>query len=102
MVTSLPFAPAEVLETIRHAIGKLAARGDKLGHGFDASFNPTFPVSGQPHGWTSTVRFGLNDGPTILMIENHLSGLMWKLFRQCPHLVTGLRRAGFKGGWMDP
>jgi hypothetical protein len=36
------------------------------------------------------------------MIENHLSGLMWTLLRQCPHLVTGLRRAGFTGGWLDP
>jgi hypothetical protein len=79
VVTSLPFAPVEIMETIRHAIGKLAARGNKLGHGFDASFNPTFPVSGNPHGWTSTLKFGLNDGPTILMIENHLSGLLWKL-----------------------
>jgi hypothetical protein len=101
VVTSLPFAPVEVLETIRHAVGQLASR-DKLGHGFDASINPTFTVPDNPHGWVSPLRFGLNQGPIVLMIENHLSGLMWTLLRQCPHLVTGLRRAGFTGGWLDP
>jgi len=99
VVASLPFAPVEVLETIRHAVGRLASR-DKLGHGFDASINPTFPVSDSPHGWVSPLRFGLNQGSIILMIENHLTGLLWKLLRQCPHVMTGLRRGGFRGGWL--
>jgi hypothetical protein len=100
-VASLPFAPEAVLETIRHAIAQLALR-NKLGHGFDASINPTFPMpNGDSHGWVSPLKFGLSEGPTILMIENHLSGLPWKLFRQCPHVVRGLRRADFRGGWLD-
>jgi len=101
VVASLPFAPREVCETLRHAIEMLARR-HKAGRGFDASFNPTFTVpSGNPNGWVSPVRFGLNEGPIILMIENHFSQLLWKLFRRCPHVVTGLRRAGFKGGGLD-
>lgn len=35
------------------------------------------------------------------MVENHLSGLPWKLMRQSPVIRTGLRRAGFEGGWLD-
>ena len=35
------------------------------------------------------------------MIENYRSGLLWRLMRQCPYLVSGLRRAGFSGGWLD-
>jgi hypothetical protein len=100
VVTSLPFAPAEVLATIRHALAKLASR-NKLGHGFDASINPTFVTPDEPHGWVSHLRFGLNEGPMILMIENHLSALVWKLFRRNPHIVAGLRRAGFRGGWLE-
>ena len=101
VVASLPFAPEAVCETIRHANGKLAAR-NKLGVGFDGSINPTFPVpGGDPNGWVSSVRFGLNEGPMILMIENHLSELLWKSFRRCAPVVTGLRRAGFLGGWLD-
>ena len=34
------------------------------------------------------------------MIENHASGLIWRLMRGCPYVVAGLRRAGFKGGWL--
>jgi hypothetical protein len=41
-----------------------------------------------------------NRGPIVLMIENHRSGLLWALMRQCPYLVTALRRAGFTGGWL--
>jgi len=35
------------------------------------------------------------------MIENQRSGLLWSLMRQCPYLFTGLRRAGFNGGWIS-
>jgi hypothetical protein len=34
------------------------------------------------------------------MIENYRSGLLWRLMRNCPYLVNGLRRAGFTGGWL--
>ena len=43
---------------------------------------------------------GLNQGPIVLMIENFRSGLIWRLMRKCPYLVSGLRRAGFAGGWL--
>ena len=55
----------------------------------------------EKNGWVSPWKFGLNEGPTILMIENYFSELFWKLFHQCPHVVTGLRRAGFRGGWLE-
>jgi hypothetical protein len=35
------------------------------------------------------------------MIENYRSGFMWDLMKRCPYLVTGLRRAGFAGGWLS-
>jgi len=35
------------------------------------------------------------------MIENHLSGLVWKRMRRCEPLRRGLQRAGFTGGWLD-
>jgi hypothetical protein len=102
VVASLPFAPGIVCETIRHAIDQLALKSPGHGTGFDASFNATFPeVSHNPNGWVSPWKFGLNEGPIILMIENHASGLIWNLFRACPYAVQGLRRAGFEGGWLN-
>jgi hypothetical protein len=34
-------------------------------------------------------------------IENHQSGLVWRLTRGCPSIVAGLRAAGFTGGWLS-
>ena len=68
-------------------------------YGFKATFNPTYPAaSGNPHGWVSPWHVGINEGPTILMIENYNTGLLWRLMRNCPYIVGGLRRAGFDGG----
>lgn len=63
------------------------------------SYNPTFPTKGSEK-WISPWHLGLNQGPIVLMIENFRTGLIWRLLRKCPYLVNGLRRAGFKGGWL--
>jgi hypothetical protein len=100
VVASLPFAPEIVLRAIEHCIHELKLT---LRHpyGFKATFNPTFPEkSGSPYGWVSPWHYGLNQGPIILMIENYRSGLLWQLMRQCPYIASGLRRAGFDGGWL--
>ena len=101
VVASLPFAPEIVLPTIRHAIERLRLKSpNKMG--FDASFNATFPEKGENrYGWISPWRFGLNEGPTVMMIDNYQNGLLWKIMRTCPYIVTGLKNAGFKGGWLD-
>jgi hypothetical protein len=97
VVASVPFAPEVVCDAIHHAIERLALKKPE-GTGFDASFNPTFPeTSRNPNGWVAPWKLGLNEGPIVLMIENHLSGLVWKVFRTCPYAVEGLRRAGFEG-----
>ncbi len=99
VVASLPFAPETVLETIRHAIEKLELKKQSK-YGFAASYNPTFPNRDNPIGWFSPWHLGLNQGPIIMMIENYQSGLIWKTMKQCPYIVNGLRRAGFRGGWL--
>jgi hypothetical protein len=100
VVASLPFAPEIVLPTIEN-YERMNLR-EAQEYGYKATFNPTFPV--EPHhefGWVSPYNFGLNQGPIIAMIENYQSGLLWSLMRQCPYLLTGLRRAGFQGGWLE-
>ena len=99
VVASLPFAPEIVLPTLdnfRENWGEMMSQ-----YGISCSFNPTFPSdSGNHVGWVSNGHFGIDQGPVILMIENYRSGLIWRLMRRCPHVVTGLRRAGFAGGWL--
>lgn len=99
-VASLPFAPEIVMPTIRYFVERVELTRSQ-DNGFKATFNPTFrsPSTGE-HGWVSPWHFGLNQGPIALMIENHRSEFVWRLMRQCPYIVTGLRRAGFTGGWL--
>jgi len=101
VVASLPFASKTVLQTVRHAIEKLNLK-KYSNYGFDASFNPSYPEKNtHPDGWISPWQFGLNQGPIILMIENYKTGLIWKTIKKSPHIITGLRRVGFTGGWLD-
>ena len=70
-------------------------------YGYKATYNPTFPRKpGQKTAWISPLHMGVNEGPIVLMIENYCSGLIWRLMRKCPYLVSGLRHAGFAGGWL--
>ena len=65
------------------------------------SFNQSFAVKGSPTGWwVSPYHFGVDQGPVVLMIENHRTGLLWEIMRRCSPILTGLRRAGFTGGWL--
>ena len=100
VIASLPFAPEIVLPATRYFIDDVHLEKAEC-YGFKASFNPSYPVkSGSEVGWVSLWNYGLNQGPIVLMIENHRSGLVWRFIRQCPYFVAGLRRAGFSGGWL--
>jgi len=106
VVASLPFAPEIVLPTI--AAINAAYPQARHDYGYTRSFNPSFPVSdaastsgGTPGAWTSAAHYAINQGPVMIMVENYRSGLVWALMRQCPHVTTGLSRAGFRGGWLD-
>jgi hypothetical protein len=100
VVGSLPFAPEIVLPTLAHCSTTYPNMENE--YGLVCSFNPTFPSdrSGRT-GWISKDHFALDQGRAILMIENYRSGLPWRLMRNCPYVVTGLRRAGFIGSWLN-
>ncbi|HKI04404.1 MAG TPA: glucoamylase family protein [Thermoanaerobaculia bacterium] len=104
---SLPFAPEIVLPAIREMKERY---GEHLygRFGFLDAFNPTFDVDVKPQhgkvvrglGWFDTDYLGIDQGPIVAMIENHRSGLVWRLMRRNPHVRRGLERAGFSGGWL--
>jgi hypothetical protein len=99
VVASLPFAPEIVVPTVRH-FARLDL-GMTQPYGFKPSFNETFAVPDSPTGWWVTpYHFGIDQGPVVLAVENYRTGLIWNIMRRCPYLVTGLRRAGFTGGWL--
>jgi hypothetical protein len=105
---SIAFAPEIVIPTL------VAMRDDWGEHaygpyGFVDAWNPTLDVATEVYdghivpgvGWFDTDRLGIDQGPIIAMIENYRSGLVWRAMRRNPHIVRGLERAGFRGGWLD-
>ncbi len=99
VVASLPFAPEIVIPAIRY-FDSLKLRANNP-YGYKATFNPTFTDRpDNEKGWVSRYHYGLNQGPVVLMIENYRTQQVWKLIKESPHIVEGLRRAGFSGGWL--
>ena len=95
-LASLPFAPGVALHAARNMLRRYpemwAARR------YASSFNPT--LGSEQGAWVSAGQFGLDQGVLVMMIENHRSQLIWRLTQRCPIVRAGLRRAGFRGGWL--
>jgi hypothetical protein len=107
---SIPFAPEiafPALQEMRRRYGEnLFGR-----YGFLDAFNPTLDDASVPVtagrvvpgvGWFDTQYLGIDQGPILLMLENHRTGLIWELMKKSPYVVRGLCRAGFTGGWVAP
>ena len=86
-ISSLPYAPLEALQAMR---GFLSAHGDKVWGRF--GFIDAFC---EDKAWFADTFLAIDQGPMVVMIENHRSGLLWKLFMSDPDVQTGLRRLGF-------
>ncbi|HJW29659.1 MAG TPA: glucoamylase family protein, partial [Saprospiraceae bacterium] len=70
-------------------------------YGFKDAFNLTYVTHETPNGWFDKDYLGIDQGPILLMIENQHSGLIWKVMKKNPYIVAGLKKAGFKGGWLN-
>jgi hypothetical protein len=107
-IASMPFAPEVVIPAVQamHARYGKQAYGQ---YGFLDAFNPSFDFTNVKlqHGkiidgvWVDGDYLGIDQGPIVLMIENHRTGFVWSVMRRNPHIVRGLKRAGFTGGWLD-
>lgn len=86
-LSSMPYTPEESMDALRHFYYVL---GDKLwgDYGFYDAFNPT-------EGWWASSFLAIDQGPIIVMIENHRSGLLWDLFMTAPEVQSGLNKLGF-------
>ena len=96
-LASLPFAPEIALcaaRTMYHRYPDM-----RPGQQYASSFNPTL-VRADQRAWVSPGHYGLDQGIVVMMIENHRTQLIWRLMRDCPPVGTGLRCAGFRGGWL--
>lgn len=69
-------------------------------YGFKDAFNLTYRDEKYPHGWFDIDYLGIDQGPILLMIQNHETQLLWNIMKKNPYIVAGLKKAGFTGGWL--
>jgi hypothetical protein len=92
-LASLPYAPQEVLEVMRHFLARLGGRIWGR-YGFVDAFC-------EQQGWVADTYLAIDQGPIVVMAENHRTGLLWRLFMGEPQVRAGLRRLGFSSPWLD-
>ena len=86
-LSSFPYTPEHSMRALRHFHDDMG--GALLGEwGFRDAFNET-------EGWVTASALAIDQGPIIVMIENHRTGLLWRLFMSSPEVRDGLRRLGF-------
>ncbi len=96
---SVAFAPEiciPALQTMRTKYDTLLWKE----YGFLDSFNPSYITPKFPNGWFDHDYLGIDQGPIAIMIENLRSDFVWNVMKKNPHIVRGLKRAGFAGGWL--
>ena len=70
-------------------------------YGFKDAFNLTYVTDKTPKGWFDVDYLGIDQGPILLMMENHRTGVIWNVMKKNPYIVAGLKKAGFTGGWLE-
>lgn len=89
---SFPFAPDESMQALRGFHGRRDLRiwGEA---GFFDAFSPH-------HGWVAASRLAIDQAPIVIALENHRSGLLWRLFMSRPETKAGLRALGFASPYL--
>ena len=92
-LSSLPYAPQEVMRALRHFLNQY---GDRVWgrYGFVDAFSAQ-------RDWAAETFLAIDQGPIVVMMENHRTGLLWKLFMSVPEVQAGLRRLDFSSPWLE-
>jgi hypothetical protein len=86
-LSSFPYTPEYSMQALKFFYYKL---GDRLfgTYGFKDAYS-------LHEGWYADSYLAIDQGPIIVMIENHRTGLLWDLFMSSPEIQTGLTSLGF-------
>lgn len=87
-LSSFPYTPDESMKVIRYLYDSL---GEKVWgqYGFYDAFS-------EEHNWFPPRYLAIDQGPIVVMIENHRSGLLWDLFMGAPEIRPALEALGFE------
>lgn len=86
-LASFPYTPEESMRALHFFYYTL---GDKLWgeYGFKDAYNLNTR-------WFANSYLAIDQGPIVVMIENHRTGLLWNLFMQNEDVKAGLTKLGF-------
>ena len=87
-LSSIVYTPEESMDVMRYLYGPLHEKvwGP---YGFYDAFSQT-------DDWYPQKYLAIDQGPIAVMIENHRSELLWRLFMSHPDVQNGLRKLGFE------
>lgn len=91
-LSSFPYTPVESMNALKFFYYKL---GNKLWGPY--GFYDAFSLKDL---WFANSTLAIDQGPIIVMIENHRSGLIWNLFTSAPEIKNGMRRLGFAAPYL--
>lgn len=86
-LSSLPYTPTEAMCALR---GFMAKPRNRIWGRF--GFVDAFC---EGRNWYSRTYLAINQGPIVAMIENHRTGLLWRLFMSATEVKRGLEKLGF-------
>lgn len=86
-LSSFPYTPNQSMKALKFFYYSLGERiwGE---YGFHDAFNIT-------ENWYADSYLAIDQGPIIIMLENHRTGKIWDLFMQQPEVLSGLDKLGF-------
>ena len=83
-ISSFPYLPAEAMRALKNYYNNYG----KFLWG-EYGFRDAFSLS---RNWCSGIYMGLNQAPMVVMIENHRTGLIWKLLAKDPEIQAMLKK----------
>lgn len=87
-LSSIPYTPDESMDVIRNLYENY--RDETWGKfGF-------YDALSVEENWFPKRYLAIDQGPIVVMIENHRSGLLWDLFMSAPEIQQGIEKLGFE------
>ncbi|MGX1309319.1 hypothetical protein AB7M35_004077 [Amorphus suaedae] len=92
-LSSMPYTPDLGMKAARHFLREKPETWGR--YGFVDAFC-------EDRGWVADTYLAIDQGPIVAMIENHRSGLLWRLLMADPDVRAGLGRLGFRSPHLAP
>jgi hypothetical protein len=89
-LSSFPYTPAESMKFLHFLYDEKKSTYVGIAGPYDA-FSPQY-------NWVTPRYLAIDQGTIAPMIENHRTGLLWKLFMNAPEVKQGLTNLGFHSG----